>query len=200
MVAGRRPITSTRSDRNTASRMLWVTKTTVLRLACQMRSSSTAHLVARDRVERAERLVHQQDARIVHERPADRGALAHAARELARQHAGEFVDLRHAQQLAARAASYCARGSRSSSIGKQHVVAAPCATAAAPGSGTRRRPRGAAPRPARPLIAISPSVGPISPAIIISNVLLPQPLGPSTLRNSPSATSKETSRIASRSP
>ena len=41
IVAGRRPMTRTRSDRNAASRMLWVTKITVLRCACQMRRSST---------------------------------------------------------------------------------------------------------------------------------------------------------------
>ena len=37
------------------------------------------HLFARHRVERAERLVHQQDRRIVHQRPADRRALLHPA-------------------------------------------------------------------------------------------------------------------------
>src|SRR3954471_22952010 len=40
------------------------------------------HLVARQRVERAEGLVHQQQNRIVDQRAADRHALAHAAREL----------------------------------------------------------------------------------------------------------------------
>src|SRR5262249_43585805 len=51
-----------------------------------------------------------------------------------------------------------------------------------------------------PWIRISPAVGPISPATIMSNVLLPQPLGPNTLRNSPSPTSNDSWRIASRSP
>jgi hypothetical protein len=46
-------------------------------------------------------------------------------------------------------------------------------------------------------MVIDPSVGWISPAIIMSNVLLPQPLGPKRLKNSPFATSMDTSRIAS---
>src|SRR5580692_5733333 len=46
-------------------------------------------------------------------------------------------------------------------------------------------------------MVIDPSVGWTKPAIIISNVLLPQPLGPRRLRNSPFATSMDTSRIAS---
>src|SRR5262249_49111571 len=40
---------------------------------------------ARLRVERAERLVHQQDLRIERERARDRGALLHAAREVRRK-------------------------------------------------------------------------------------------------------------------
>ena len=122
MVAGRRPITSTRSDRNAASRMLWVTKITVLRLACQMRSSSTP---ISSRVMASSALNGSSISRmrgIVDERPADRHALAHAARELARQQAGEFVELAPCAATPARAARYCARGSFSSSIGKQHVV------------------------------------------------------------------------------
>jgi hypothetical protein len=39
-------------------------------------------LLARESVERAEGLVEHQERRLVHERPADRGALLHAAREL----------------------------------------------------------------------------------------------------------------------
>ena len=40
------------------------------------------HALARHGVERAERLVHQHDLRIVHQGPADGGALLHAAGEL----------------------------------------------------------------------------------------------------------------------
>src|ERR1051326_2277380 len=57
------------------------------------------HLVACDRVERAERLVPQQDARVVPPRAAEGGALAHAAGELARQQPRELVEFGHAQQF-----------------------------------------------------------------------------------------------------
>src|SRR5260221_8475064 len=40
------------------------------------------HLLARERVERAERLVHEDELGIVDERTRDRGALLHAAGEL----------------------------------------------------------------------------------------------------------------------
>ena len=43
-----------------------------------------AHLQARQRIERAERLVHEQQRRIVHQRSDQRHALAHAAGELTR--------------------------------------------------------------------------------------------------------------------
>ena len=46
------------------------------------------HLVARERVERAERLVHQQHVRVLRQRADDRRALLHPARELARHRAG----------------------------------------------------------------------------------------------------------------
>jgi len=43
-----------------------------------------AHLLARERIERAERLVHQEQRRVVDQRAHDRGALPHAAGEFAR--------------------------------------------------------------------------------------------------------------------
>ena len=45
---------------------------------------ATAHLFARDGVERAERLVHQQHLRVERERTSNRDALAHAAGKLRR--------------------------------------------------------------------------------------------------------------------
>ena len=47
---------------------------------------------ARLRVERAERLVHQQDARLLGKRAHDRDALLHAARKLVRIGVGEFLE------------------------------------------------------------------------------------------------------------
>ena len=42
------------------------------------------HLLAGERIERAEGLVHQYELRIVHQRPRDRRPLLHAAGELVR--------------------------------------------------------------------------------------------------------------------
>jgi hypothetical protein len=55
--------------------------------------------MAGDGVESAERLVHQKRAWVVDKRPADGGALAHAARELTRQRVGELLELRHLEEL-----------------------------------------------------------------------------------------------------
>lgn len=38
---GRRPMIKTRSERNAASRILWVTTTLISRVACQMRNNSS---------------------------------------------------------------------------------------------------------------------------------------------------------------
>ena len=65
--------------------MLWVTNSTVLRVRQPQRLEIDAHLLARQRVERAERLIHDQQRRIMDQRAHDRGALAHAARQFAWQ-------------------------------------------------------------------------------------------------------------------
>ena len=57
------------------------------------------HLIARKRVERAERLVHQQEGRIVQQGAADRDALPHAARQLMRILRLESGKADHIQQL-----------------------------------------------------------------------------------------------------
>src|SRR5271166_1429380 len=48
----------------------------------------------------------------------------------------------------------------------------------------------------RPSMAMSPAVGASKPAINISVVVLPEPLGPSSVRNSPERMSSETPRTA----
>ena len=55
--------------------------------------------VAGHRVERAERLVHQQHVGVLRERAGERGALAHAARELVRPALGEVAEVHHLEQL-----------------------------------------------------------------------------------------------------
>jgi hypothetical protein len=48
----------------------------------------------------------------------------------------------------------------------------------------------------RPSMAMSPALGVSKPAIIISVVVLPEPLGPSKVKNSPERISSETPRTA----
>ena len=79
---GRGDITTIRVERNTASGIEWVTKTTVLPVVAPELQQLLVELVAHDLVERAERLVHQQQLRLERQRAGDRGALLHAAREL----------------------------------------------------------------------------------------------------------------------
>ena len=84
MRPGWMPSTWTWLDRETASSIEWVTSTMVLPVRCQISSSDWLICVAGDGVERAERLVHQQDRGIERQGAGDRDALAHAAGELAR--------------------------------------------------------------------------------------------------------------------
>ena len=67
-----------------ASSTSCVTKTTVFATSRWSRRSSCLEAGARDRVERAERLVHQQHRRVGGERAREADALALAARELRR--------------------------------------------------------------------------------------------------------------------
>ena len=64
--------------------MSWVTKTIVFLPSFHSRSRSSCSWVAGLRIERAERLVHQDHRRIVGQRADQRGALAHAAGEFVR--------------------------------------------------------------------------------------------------------------------
>ena len=77
---GRADITKTRSDRKTASAMLWVMKTMVLLGLQPDLLDQQVHLVAGEGIERAERLVHQEHGGIERQRTHDGGALLHAAR------------------------------------------------------------------------------------------------------------------------
>src|SRR5947199_238706 len=61
-----------------------------------------AHQEARLLVERAERLVHQEDLRVERERAPDRHALLHPARQLARVLLGKAGEAERAQQLGGR--------------------------------------------------------------------------------------------------
>ena len=97
-----------------------------------------AHLLARQRIERAERLVHQQQRRIVDQRAHDRGALAHAAGQLARIAVGELGEADAARAAPSRARDAAADRRRAARAAAARCRA-PCASRAAPGSGTRCR-------------------------------------------------------------
>ena len=71
-----------RVDRNTASGIECVTNSAVLPVFVPQPQQLLIEHVAHDLVERAERLVHQQQVGIERQRARDRGALLHAARQL----------------------------------------------------------------------------------------------------------------------
>ena len=73
-----------RSPIFTASSMSWVTNTIVLRSVRCSRRNSSCKPRACDRVDRAERLVHQQDGRVGGQRAGDADPLALPAGELRR--------------------------------------------------------------------------------------------------------------------
>ena len=99
MRPGRALMTTTRDDRKTASGIECVTNTTVVPVCSQMRRTSGVHPLAGHLVERAERLVHQQDRRLEGERPGDRDALLHAARQLVRVVLDEVAQLDEVEHL-----------------------------------------------------------------------------------------------------
>ncbi len=74
-------------------------KITVLRLLAPDPQQFEIHLLARHGVERAERLVHQQEPRVLHERAHDRGALLHAAGKLERIALREFAQADHREKI-----------------------------------------------------------------------------------------------------
>ena len=79
---GRPENTITRSDRKIASSIWWVMNRTVFAGRFPDPQQLLLHQLARLRVERGERLVHQQDFRVHHQRAGEIDALLHAAGEL----------------------------------------------------------------------------------------------------------------------
>ena len=78
--------------------MLCVISMMVLRCVLPDPLQLEVHALARQRIERAERLVHQQDLRIARQRPADAGALLHAAGQLVGISVAEFAKPGHRKQ------------------------------------------------------------------------------------------------------
>ena len=141
-------------------------------------------------VERRQRLVHQIDRRLAHQRAADRDALHLAAGQ--------------ARSRGCRASARCAAAPPPPGPGggsSPRPCAAPASAAERPDcrrpsdadraniAGTRRRRRARPARPcvtSRPPITTLPRSGRSSPAISRSVVVLPAPVGPSSTTNSPS--------------
>ena len=90
---------TTRFDRNTASWIECVTNTTVSFFSRHSVEQVGVELVARDLVERAEGLVHQQQVGLRDQAARDRHAHLHAARQLARQGLGELRQAHQRQRV-----------------------------------------------------------------------------------------------------
>ena len=136
------------------------------------------------RVERRERLVHQQDIGIDRERAGEIDALAHAAGELAREIVLEAFE-------ADEAAEDRACGAFSGAPERPAISGPIIALANTVRHGSRlslwnTKPRSLpGSRTARPSSRTSPALAASSPATMRSNVVLPQPLGPTSEMNSP---------------
>ena len=147
-----RAITATRVDRNTASSMLCVTKTTVSPRARPQREELGVEALPREFVERAERLVHQQQIRL-RRRARARSTRASACRRRARAE-NAARNRRGPTSASAAAASRVgrsrARRGRDRAAGARSRRRAPRASASA--TGTRSRAGGRAP----PVAAKSP--------------------------------------------
>ena len=100
MRPGRALMTTTRDDRKTASGIEWVTNTIGRAGRLPDAQDLLVHALAGHLVERAERLVHEQDRRLEGERPGDGHALLHAARQLVRVVLEEVAELDQVEHLA----------------------------------------------------------------------------------------------------
>ena len=119
--------------------------------------------VASDRVERAERLVHEQDVGVLRERACQRDALAHAAGELVGplRRAAEVDELEELVRLARRDGDHSAEAQRELDV----------AAAVSQGNSADSWNMSAL----RPVTSIDPVVGLSRPAIRLSSVVLPHP-------------------------
>ena len=175
-----------------------VMNTIVVPVRRQMAEQLVLQRLAGLRVERGERLVHQQHVRLVGEAAGDRDALLHAAGQLVRVAVGEAGEADELEHLAGAARARLRRptaldleaeldvGLRGAP-GEQRVLLEDDAAVEARAGDRLAVEQDLARWPARS-----------SPAIRSSSVDLPQPLGPTSTRNSPARTSKVTPSMAAR--
>ena len=148
-----------------------------------------AHQQARLLVERAERLVEQDEARLEHQRARDAHALAHAAGELRRVGAREFLQAHELDGVAD------LRGTSASAAPARRRPKAMLSYTVSHGKlasswNTTPTPSGTSPFTGFPSNEICPAEAGARPAITSSRVDLPQPEGPTTAKNSPCASSR----------
>ena len=153
------------------------------RLALRARSASHCCIcVARERVERPERLVEAQHRPPGQQRAQERHALAHAARQLARPRALEALEPEGGEVLV--------RGGPRAAPCRRRPRAAPAPRCRARSATAAARRAAASARPAAP--RSSPASGCASPQTSSSSVDLPQPLGPATATTSRGAARSDT--------
>ena len=186
---GRGDRTTTRSARNTASGIEWVTSTIVVPVRCHRSSSSALN---RSRVS-ASRALNGSSSRSAAGSSASARAIATRWRMPPRERGaawhGRTRAGRRGQQLRRRAA-WRSRGQPASSSGKR-TFSSTRAPGSRRGSWNTRPTAGSGPATGRPSIATEPASGAMSPARTRSSVLLPQPLGPMSATTSRGATSSE---------
>ena len=196
-------ITAMRSESTSASSWSCVTKSAVRPEPPLQPLHLELHLLAQLAVERAERLVEEQQTRIEDDRSRERDALLLAAGELARgsraarsAEADELQDRRDAlANLRPRHAAHFERErdvALDRQVREQRVVLEHHADPALRGRGERD------------VVALQPHACPRrearNPAMILSSVVLPEPLGPRIVTSSPGWTVRSTPASATTSP
>ena len=187
---GRADITPTRSDSRAASSRAWVISSTVAPVSRHSRSNSSPISSRRLLVQRTERLVQQDQARLHHQRAGDAHALPHAAGQLRRVGACELPQAHEADGVV-HPALHLRRVQRRRGATRRRRCPPRSARGSSHPPGTPRpTPSGTVPCTAWPSNRIVPAEGGFSPASTSSRVDLPQPDGPTTAKNSPRARSR----------
>src|SRR5215472_8749905 len=140
------------------------------------------HLIACQRIERRERLVHKQHRGIVSERAGDRDPLLHAAREMMRIGAGEILKLDEAELFESDRLAFRLRPPFH--FQPEGDIAE----------------RGAPGKELREILEYDAAVGDKNLATMFKSVDLPHPLGPTMQRNSEDSMPKLTPWTAGTAP
>ena len=178
--------------------MLWVTKMKVLRSTGAQPQQVLLELAARLLVDGRERLVHQQHLGIDGERAGQADALAHAARQLVR--------IALSRSLRGRPRRYSAARDLLALRSRHAAQLQPEGDVAQHGRPGHQREvlehegalRTRARRPSAGRRSPRRRVGCSRPAMILSSVVLPQPLGPSSEVSLPARESRDRCRAAPR--